>query len=1186
MSTTKGVRQTVNGGKTMRTNKWVSIAVACGLLGTTAIVAHGANGTWNGTTGGDAGPNNSGQQWSDTNKWVSGIVAGTLGTTDSPDTLAMPNQGHYTITLDNDYNISNATHNVGAHRHAIVQTNGVSVLHLSKGGAVLATGNGSVRYCTPIRLEGGSGGSYSFLHGGTLTIYGTVSGTATTGGNYDLILGGGGGSVDTLTIAPASYIGNLADGSGGGTLSVIKTGTGIWTLNNANTYSGATTIRNGRLKFSQTGSFGPGSSAIQLGDSGTAASDTVDLELANNITFTRNISVNNYNPSGAAVISCRNNLGTAGFGGTITLNRTVTIYDTGSGFLTFSGKITGTGGIIKDGPDKATLSSAVNDYQGGTTIIAGLLIASGTGSLGTGPVAVNGGVLRANDGVGLSTSVNLPLNGGVWESGANITRTLGTGANQVQLAGYSGFSANGANINVNLNTGATLVWGSTAGFSPTNLVLNETTAGNQLTFQNALNLNGADRTFSVNANTAVFSGNIGNSSGTAGIVKNGAGTLTLTGTNTFNGGLTVNAGGLTVDYAGKNTGVVLVPVGAPLVLNGATFTLNGSASNSQTTVQTVAGLTLAANPNTVTAVANNSRPVVLNLGAITRNAGGGTVNFTLPSGTQDASNGITTPTGGSSGKLGPWAMVGGNEWAAKSGNNIVAWSAAGGTYVDVTRLSSGSKTIASNPNNDVRIIEGTGSVGDITPAASGITDIATILHTATGGSTTNNPGTADILRLGVDGGITLVSGARDLTIGTASGDGILTAGGAANTAGKITVVNNAGTTYRLYINSAITDNGNGVVSVETAGSGYVNLAGTNTFSGGLTIASGGVYASGPSTNVLGTGRLTLNGGVFSLHTSDGQNPANQYVGSIAGNSGSAAIRAGNRTLTFGSDNSTSTYMGGWDGGTFTKVGTGTTTVFSASSIAPSTIQGLNVDQGTVKLGAAKDFPSTGAINVKGTLDLNGYSATVYLNGLFTGGTILTGGGTFTNLNTQQYWQNPSGLAATASFTGNLYMPANPSFKGDANATLDINGVLSGGAGTITADGNMQATAVIRLSGSANNTFSGTWSVSKGQTELNKSGGAIAISTNVTMTGGTIRWLADEQVADGATVNMSSGARLNMNGFTDWVRTLVLGGTTQTEGTWGGTGSGAKYTNTTYFIAGTGMLRVGVKPVAGTVLILE
>jgi hypothetical protein len=193
--------------------------------------------------------------------------------------------------------------------------------------------------------------------------------------------------------------------------------------------------------------------------------------------------------------------------------------------------------------------------------------------------------------------------------------------------------------------------------------------------------------------------------------------------------------------------------------------------------------------------------------------------------------------------------------------------------------------------------------------------------------------------------------------------------------------------------------------------------------------------------------------------------------------------------------------------------------------------------------------------------------------------MLTGGGTFTNLNAMQFWGNPSGLPATATFIGNWYMPANPTFRGDANATLVIDGVLSGGAGTVTADGNMQATAVIRLSGSASNTFSGTWSVSKGTTELNKSGGAIAIPTNITMSAGTVKWLADEQVADGATVTMSGSGKLNMNGFSDWVRTLILGGVTQAEGTWGGTGSGAQFTNTTYFTAGAGMLRVGVKPLA-------
>ncbi len=881
------------------------MTAACGLL-LGAAASRGADGTWIGTSGGDAGPNNAGQQWSDTSKWTGGIVAGTVGTTNSPDTLFMNIQGHITITLNNDYNISNAYHNVGAHRHAIVQTNGVSTLCLSKGGSVLATGNGGVRYCTPIRLEGGSGGSYSFLHGGTLAILGTVSGTATTGGNYDLILSGGGGSVETVSGLP-SYVGNLADGTGGGTLSVIKTGAGVWTLANANSYSGTTTVRGGRLKFNQPASLGTGTSTIQLGDSGTAASDTVDLELASNITFTRNININNFNPSGQSILSVRNNLGTPIFSGQITLNRDVTIYNDNSGFPTFSGKITGTGGIIKTGVDRATLSSALNDYQGATTVNAGILVVGVAGPLASSPVTVNGGALRANQGVGLGTANSLALNGGVWEPSTAITRTTGSGANQVQLAGTSGFSAVGAAVNVNLNSGAGLVWGSTTGFSPSTLVLNQTTANNTLTLQNALDLNGANRTVAVNANTATISGAIGNGSGTAGLTKSGAGTLNLTGLNTFNGGLTLNAGTLnvrntntlvsavtanagtlTVDYTGQNTGASLIPATASLTLGGGTFSVSGSGVAGQTTVQTVNGLTLAGSASTVSATASSSRPVVLNLGTITRSSDSATVNFVLPAGTQDAANGILTSSGSANTRLGMWATVNGSEWAAKDAenDNIVPWSSVGGTYTDVTRLSSGSKTIASNPASDVRIIDGTGTAGNITNAAPGTTDIATLFAAVTGGTATYAPGATDVLRLSVTGTVALTgaAGTGALTVGTNANNGILTAGGAADTAGTLTFVNNSSANL-ITVNSSIADNGTGAVGLRKLGPGTLAFDGTSAVNPPSLSHSGGTFIDegtlrfrmrGAATTVdyqIGTGSIAIQGGTLHADYAGNGRPA-------------------------------------------------------------------------------------------------------------------------------------------------------------------------------------------------------------------------------------------------------------------------------------------------------------------------
>ena len=65
----------------------------------------------------------------------------------------------------------------------------------------------------------------------------------------------------------------------------------------------------------------------------------------------------------------------------------------------------------------------------------------------------------------------------------------------------------------------------------------------------------------------------------------------------------------------------------------------------------------------------------MSLGTISRSTGG-TVDFTLPSGTQSAGNGITTSTpNNAAGILGGYATVNGTDWACSSGTaaNITAY---------------------------------------------------------------------------------------------------------------------------------------------------------------------------------------------------------------------------------------------------------------------------------------------------------------------------------------------------------------------------------------------------------------------------------------------------------------------------------------------------------------------------------
>ncbi len=363
--------------------------------------------------------------------------------------------------------------------------------------------------------------------------------------------------------------------------------------------------------------------------------------------------------------------------------------------------------------------------------------------------------------------------------------------------------------------------------------------------------------------------------------------------------------------------------------------------------------------------------------------------------------------------------------------------------------------------------------------------------------------------------------------------------GTAGTANVLTITSNTAGTYQIDGIISELEAGSSLVK---AGSGRLQLSAANTFTGGLTINAGtvavGVVGGTSAGTIAGTGPLVINAGTFEVNgNTTGVN--NQTIGSLAGTS-SANLLINNRSLTFGSLNTDTVYAGGGGAnGTLIKVGTGTTTLFSAGATVSNLFVGVR--GGTIKLGASKNFSVQSNVLNTGTVDLDGYSASGSLTGFGPGFRLLTGAGTFTNTGTQPHFIGASG--GTVEINGNFALAANSNFRADSGGTklLVIDGVLSGGSGTITNSGN-GFNATLRLTGSASNTFTGTWAVSAGTTELAKTGGAIALPTNVNLTGGTQIWQANEQIADTAELRLANAAGLNLNGFTETVRNLASPGT--------------------------------------------
>ncbi len=240
-----------------------------------------------------------------------------------------------------------------------------------------------------------------------------------------------------LTVDNPANLTLAGDISGSGAL--IKTNTGTLTLDGSNSYTGGTTL-----------------------NAGTLVVDSASLQgaIVDNATLVFNQAANEV----------------------------------------FTGSITGTGSVIKDGAGALQLNGA-NGYTGGTSIAAGTLIGDTTSLQGD--IANNAALVfdQAIGGVYAGTV-----------SGTGSLEKAGTGV--LQLVG------------ANTYTGGTVV-----------------SAGSLIGNTTSLQGNVVDNATLVfdQATDGVFAGAV---SGTGGVIKQGAGALTLVAPNTYSGGTTIASGSL------------------------------------------------------------------------------------------------------------------------------------------------------------------------------------------------------------------------------------------------------------------------------------------------------------------------------------------------------------------------------------------------------------------------------------------------------------------------------------------------------------------------------------------------------------------------------------------------------------------------------------------------------------------
>ena len=174
--------------------------------------------------------------WSNAGNWSSTIVPG------SGQNVLFNKNINAAINLNGDRSIRNIAFDTASAGSFTLNNN---TLKLDAGGSITVTGAVITSQTLNCKLALAGNGflvNDSVAPGQSLNIAGDIKSEA-GGGVQNLVLGGRGNGIIN---------GTVGDGTSGGTLSVTKQGTGLWTLTNSADYSGETTIQEGLLQLNGT----------------------------------------------------------------------------------------------------------------------------------------------------------------------------------------------------------------------------------------------------------------------------------------------------------------------------------------------------------------------------------------------------------------------------------------------------------------------------------------------------------------------------------------------------------------------------------------------------------------------------------------------------------------------------------------------------------------------------------------------------------------------------------------------------------------------------------------------------------------------------------------------------------------------------------------------------------------------
>ena len=955
-------------------------------------------------------------------------------------------------------------------------------------GASLALAGG-ITLAEPVTLAGTGSGVGAAATGALRNSSGNNTVTAAITLNGAVRINSDAGNLTLASGQPLAAGANLLSFGGAGNTSLadvltgaalLKDGSGTLTLSAANGYSGATQVSAGNLATTSTGSL-PSSSALTL-DSGASLQLGADQSLAA--------------LAGAGSLALGSHALVLGAG-----------MAAGSS-STFSGVFTGSGPLAKQGSGVLVLAGNSPAYSGAITVQAGVLRAQAGGALGNtaGNTSVSSGAaLELAGGITLAEPLRLSGSGVAVGGGAPEGGVLRNISGSNTLTGAVSLLAD---ARINSDTGSLLL---------------DVPGGSALV--------GVGRNLSVGgaAATSVADGLV---LGSGTLIKDGAGTLTLSGSSSL-GSTLVNAGTLVTGTANvlPSASALTVAAGATLLLGasqvldslagsgtlalgGGTLALGGAGGNS-TFGGSFSGSASLLKQGGGTLVLTGSSPAFN--GAITVQAGVLQVQGSQALGSTDGAttvqNGATLALLGGVTLAEPITLDGSGALGAGALRSLAGNNSASGTITlagsarinaDAGRLtlgSAGADAVVGNGQN-LQL----GGAGAMTVQGAIGTGSGAVLMDGSGTLTLAgaNRYTGASQRIG---GNVLTSGADRLPGSTAltlNNGATLTLGGA-QTLGSL-----AGAGTLVLGSHALTlgDAGNSSFSGTLSGTGGLVKQG----SGSWTLASAQPLFSGPATVQAGTLVLgqagALAGNAVSLANQAGATldlAADTTIGALAGGGNlGGVVNLHGFTLSAGGDGSSSQFSGALigNGGGLTKLGSGVLTLAGASSYSGAT----RVSAGTL---VAAHAAALGSV-LQGTSVANGAAleiANVTLNAepLTLQGSGQAGSGALLG----------SGVAAAAS--GAITLAGNSQIGAGAGSRLSLAGAISdagqgfalskAGAGALLlsassnySGGTQVAAGTLVLAGPV--VRPGTGSISVGANRLDLDQGAV-LAQAVSLNGGTL-----------------------------------------------------------------------------------